>query len=68
MNIGQARQLRIGQRVNYPADRGSPAGQGIVTHVGEGAAQNIYGEHYLWVSLRDSSGKSCGVWPSNRLS
>lgn len=67
MDIGKARLLRVGQRVAFPADRGSPAGIGRVTHVGEGAAQNIYGKHYVWVSLRDGE-KSAGVWPSNRLS
>lgn len=68
MEIGKARLLKVGQLVNYPADRGDKAGQGRVVAVSEGAAQNIYGKHYLWVSLRDSLGKSLGVRPSNRLS
>lgn len=68
MDIGKARQLKVGQIVSVPADRGTRTGRGRITHVSEGAAVTIYGAHYLWVTLRETdSNKSAGVWPSNRL-
>lgn len=67
MNIEKARQLKVGQLVHFPADRGDPAGSGYVRHVTETEQTNIYGTPYIWVTVRDAVGKSCGVWPSNRL-
>jgi hypothetical protein len=33
MNLEKAKQLKAGDRVHYPADRGNPAGYGTVRHV-----------------------------------
>ena len=68
MNINKARALKPGALVYFPADRGDPAGFGYVRHIGETDQKNIYGTPYLWVTVRDAGGRSCGVWPSNRLS
>lgn len=66
MNIGKARQLKVGQVVSCPADRGAKAYNGRIRHISDGAAQNIYGEHYLWVTVEKDRGRN-EVWPSNRL-
>ncbi len=63
MLIDKARQIKVGDTVNHDADRGDPAGSGIVSHIGSGTNKNIYGREFLWITL--SKG---GVWPSNRLS
>jgi hypothetical protein len=68
MQIAQARRLGIGQRVAYPADRGQPAGTGVVVFVGDTAARNIHGTEYLWITVRDTVRHHRAVWPSNRLS
>lgn len=62
MKIEKALKLRVGQQVNYPADRGSPPGTGNISHVGTQVHKNIHGREYIWVTV-----KGGGVWPSNRL-
>jgi hypothetical protein len=67
MHIEKAKQLRRGETVRCPADRGDPAFTGTVTHVGVLGAEshNIHGEVYIWVEVKGPHHKS--VWPSNRL-
>ena len=67
MNIVKALELKPGDKVEFPPDRGSRGGQGIVQHVGSNIYRNIYGVNYVWVTLADTEGKSKGVWPSNRI-
>lgn len=67
MTIEQAKELKIGDRVTYPPDRGDKAGTGKVKHIGTNVQTNIHGDQYVWVTVH-KNGKSCGVWPSNRLS
>ena len=63
MNIEYATQkLRIGEVVQYPADRGNPAGTASVAHIGETMCLNIHGTPYVWVTLAGA-----GVWPSHRI-
>lgn len=67
MKIERARQLKIGQLVNFPADRGDPAGDGYVTHISPIEQTHMGGKPFLWVTVRYTGGKRSGVWPSNRL-
>lgn len=64
MNVQLALKLKVGQRVYFPADRGSQAGNGIVANVGTTINKSFSGAEYVWVGLLDAK----GVWPSNRLS
>jgi hypothetical protein len=67
MNIDEARNLKVGQRVRYPDDYGNPGGVGTVTRLPTGDSQTSYcGETYLWVSVRMFEGHEA-AWPSNRL-
>lgn len=67
MKIERARQLKVGDLVYFPADRGDPAGDGHVTHIGIKKSTNMSGEPFLWVTVRYTGGKRSAVWPSNRL-
>lgn len=67
MKIERARQLKVGDLVHFPADRGDPAGSGYVTNIGTKESTNMSGTPFLWVTVKTSGGVSCGVWPSNRL-
>lgn len=67
MKIEQARQLKVGQIVHCPADRGDSAYTGKVTHIGSTTEKNINGAEYIWVTVEHQSGLSRHVWPSNRL-
>lgn len=65
MKIEEARKLQVGDTVQYPADRGDPAGSGEVTHIGRTEQTNQSGEIYQWISVKGRHHES--VWPSNRL-
>lgn len=67
MNIEQAKQLKRGDRVICPADRGFAAYVGTVTHDGTDTQPrcNYAGVEYIWVEVYGPLRKS--VWPSNRL-
>lgn len=65
MLITKALQLKVGDRVRCPADRGVPAFTGTVTHVST-QINEVGAVQYIWVEVqRPNSHKS--VWPSNRL-
>lgn len=65
MNIEQAKQLKAGDRVACPADRGEPSFTGRVTSVGSNISKNLKGAEFVWVEVQGPHHKS--VWPSNRL-
>lgn len=67
MNIAKARQLSVGSVVQYPADRGDPAGVGRVSSITPDAPaqKSVQGQEYIWVEVNDKGKKA--VWPSNRL-
>lgn len=66
MDIEDARKLKVGDRVAYPADRGDPGGIGEVTHVGTKEGVVSDSKLYVWVNVKGVHHES--VWPSNRLS
>jgi hypothetical protein len=65
MNIDKAKQLKVGNIVQCPPDRGDEAYSGFVTHTGETVYLNIHDEPFIWVTVRHHS--QSAVWPSNRL-
>lgn len=67
VDIEKAKKIRIGQIVNYPADRGEAAGSGRVTFTQPLVYSNASGVEYVWVNVRKPDGSSA-VWQSNRLS
>lgn len=69
MHIEKAKQLKVGQVVNCPADRGDAAFTARVTHVSQNVCKNLSGTEYLWVTVKGigSLRANGGVWPSNRL-
>ena len=66
MTYEQAKELKVGDLVTYPEDRGEKGGTGRVSHISTTPQVNIDGVQYIWVRVT-ANGKSCGVWPSNRL-
>ena len=62
MVLKEAYKLKIGDRVNFPADSGSPAGSGIIKFIGSDRYESYHGSEYIWVTLEKG-----GVWPSYRL-
>lgn len=69
MDIERARKLKVGDSVNCPADRGSPAFTGRVSYIQPDApAAKAFGsnQEYIWVNVT-YNGRNAGVWPSNRL-
>jgi hypothetical protein len=67
MNIKEARELKVGDRVSFPVDRGEPAGTGIISHIGESTCVNINRTKYAWTKYAWITLKAGGVWPSNRI-
>lgn len=65
MNIEKAKQLKIGQIVYCPADRGDAAYAGRVEFIDAGENKTSTGEKYIWVHVRGPHHAT--VWPSNRL-
>lgn len=68
MDITRARQLKVGDRVRFPEDRGDPAGVGKVSQILPNSAEQVshQGQQYIWIEIESLNKKS--VWPSNRLS
>ena len=67
MDISKAKNLKVGNTVHCPSDRGEAAYSGTVTHVSTETNKNIHNTEYLWVTVKKNSHTS-HVWPSNRLS
>ena len=66
MNIERALTLQVGAIVSFPADRGSAAGYGRVTHVSTEPRETFTGTPYVWVTVKPNDFHA-SVWPSNRL-
>lgn len=69
MKIEEALELKIGDVVHCPTDRGTLSFSGKVTHQdGKDCKvnKNISGDDYIWVGV--DNGKQKSVWPSNRIS
>ena len=60
------KQLKVGQKVKCPADRGDTAYYGTVVSFSEMVNYNSQGTAYVWVTVRHPKG-STHSWPSNRL-
>ncbi len=69
MNIEQAKNLRLGQTVKCPPDRGTNGYMGIVSIIPTPLYEyvNSANEKYIWVSVKDKY-NNVAVWPSNRIS
>lgn len=67
MRIEKALELKVGNMVSCPADRGDPAFRGPVTHISPVPCKNHVGEDCIWVEVQ-RPGRHKSVWPSNRLS
>lgn len=74
MHISRARELKRGERVAVPSDRGEPSYVGYIHSVAADAQEdtNLYGVAYIWVTISREAGPSIfgspgKVWPSNRL-
>lgn len=65
MNIEKALNLKIGDSVRCPSDRGDAAYTGIVTHISSEIQENINNTKYIWITVKN--GNYQHVWPSNRL-
>jgi hypothetical protein len=66
MNIERALQLKAGDKVYCPPDRGDKSFIGEVKEPFTGAIHaNSTGEQYVWVSVKGPHHTS--TWPSNRL-
>ena len=46
-------EMRKGQRVKCPEDRGSPAYVGIIESIGDKIQTNHKGDEYRWVTVRN---------------
>jgi hypothetical protein len=69
MKLAQARALKVGDKVNYPADRGDQAGTGIVkSEPTTTVNKNIRGVAYVWVVVYQPALGRASLWPSNKLS
>jgi hypothetical protein len=68
MNIVEALQLRKGDLVRCPSDRGNPeyVGRVIEEFVGGKVHKNLKEKEYIWVLIASQSGHK-ETWPSNRL-
>ena len=63
MEIEKALSLKIGDVVNFPSDRGNPAGFAKIKHIGTKTIhKNFKGVEFIWVVLQNG-----GTWPTNRL-
>lgn len=65
MDIAKAKQLKIGQIVHCPSDRGGAGYTGKVSFVGAEVNKTVDGVEYVWVTVKSKGHAS--VWPSNRL-
>jgi len=68
MQVSEAKQLKYGQQVHCPADRGEPAFVGTVTSEGlDTAPVHKYPDlEFIWIEVM-RPGRHKSVWPSNRL-
>lgn len=67
MKLSKARQLKVGDLVHYPADRGDKEGSGRVTHISPVECSHpLLSEPHLQVEVQ-MPGNRKTVWPSNRL-
>lgn len=65
MQLDKALALKVGDVVRCPADRGTPAYIGPITHISGNVATHM-GKEFIWVTVADGHGHR-HVWPSNRL-
>lgn len=67
MKIERALQLKVGDYVDYPADRGEPGDTGQVASVSQNVNHNHLGRPFIWVEVKYRGINKKAVWPSNRL-
>lgn len=67
MDIEQAKELRVGDWVFCPADRGGKPYRGQIYHTGGAVHTNLNNEEFMWVSVVNPSTGKKSVWPTNRL-
>jgi len=66
MDITRAKNLKVGDTVHCPADRGEPGYSGRVEHISTTEQTHMDSKPFLWVTVRKSN-STAHVWPSNRL-
>lgn len=66
MHLEKAKNLKIGDKVCCPEDRGQLAFNGIVEQTAGAVDVSHQGIEYVWITVR-KPGAYAEVWPSNRL-
>jgi hypothetical protein len=67
MNINKALELKKGDKVICPEDRGEKGYCGKVKHISRNINKSYQGIDYIWVSVSHNNGNSVTVWPSHRI-
>lgn len=67
MRTEEARRLRPGARVLCPADREEPPRQVVVVSVATEPQEDLFGDPFLWVTVRDPQKGVHAVFPSHLL-
>lgn len=67
MKIEDARRLAPGMKVGCPEDLEEPAYTGVVVYGPGPAQEDLLGEAFAWITVRDEARGREAVWPSNQL-
>lgn len=61
------KDLKVGDVVHCPADRGDDPYTAKVLNIGELVYNSVTGSNYVWVTVDRGISGTRHVWPSNRL-
>jgi hypothetical protein len=67
MKIEDARRLAPGMKVRCPEDLEEPAYTGVVVYGAGPTQEDLLGEEFAWITVRDEARGREAVWPSNQL-
>jgi hypothetical protein len=67
MNIEDARRLAPGMKVRCPEEQEEPAYTGVVVYGAGPVQEDLLGEEFAWITVRDEARGREAVWPSNQL-
>lgn len=67
MLMDEACRLVPGMKVRCPADQEEPAYVGVVVHVSGEPQEDLLGDPFFWITLREEGRAREAVWPSNLL-
>ena len=68
MRIEDARKLKPSSRVICPAEGEEPARTCLVVSVGSEAQEDLFGDPFIWVMVRDPQRGGTALIPSNHVS